>query len=233
MIFHHGENFTVFLNSSMCDLLVIFTLLDFSILYFYFWHGTCLVCGRSLLGILQSVVIWTEGQNKVSFWANKTSLFVLKLTYKQRQTHMNEKCTWDGSSIRRWNQNSVEVCDNEVPSTWWAFFVCQQQVQGLVVGIRETRFSRFAQLCYRHNWQAVALSSSCMLVVGKSGCWQNWMWKIRSPQGKELPTESMLSELPACSQCPVATTEFIFLCYLSQSACRHQNLCLWVKSLFQ
>lgn len=137
---------SLFFNMSMCDLFVIFTLLDFSIPYFYFWHGTCLVWGRSLLGILQSIVIWTEGQNEVSFWANKTRLSVLKLANKQRQTHMNEKCRWDGSSIRRWNEHSLEVCDEEVPPTWWALFVCQQQVQVLVIGIRETRYSRFAQV---------------------------------------------------------------------------------------
>jgi len=51
-----------------------------------------------------------------------------------------------------------------------------------------------------------------------------WMWKIRSSWGIDLPAENMLSKLPACSLCPLATAAFTFPCYLSQPGFRHQNL---------
>ena len=73
-------------------------------------------------------------------------------------------------------QHSLEVCDRGMPLAWRAVFSPCVSAVGESVGDRNWR-SQVPALCpgssFGHgpNWQPLALSSSCMLVVGKSACY--------------------------------------------------------------
>lgn len=110
--------------------------------------GWFFVWGRSLLGISQTVVLWRTGQNTVSFWANKTRLCLKRQINKGKLTEMNGECKRGGSSIRRWIQHGLGVCERGMPWSGEPSFipVSQQLVEVLVIGVREAKYPCFVQV---------------------------------------------------------------------------------------